>query len=144
MGCKLIVKPSATIEIENAISDYTAINIALAQKLQSEIRRAFTYIASYPESLQRRYESIRFFWTNKFPFGIYYIFDDNQVFVLAFWHEKEAVDNKVSPILSILTTHSPLSDLHSPNRAFNPTISSSSFWMYFFIISSMFSCIFEI
>ena len=99
MGWKLIVKPSATIEIENAISDYTAINIALAQKLQSEIWRTFTYIASYPESLQRRYESIRIFWTDKFPFGIYYIFDDNQVFVLAFWHEKEDVDNKVSSIL---------------------------------------------
>ena len=68
-------------------------------KRQLEIRRAFIYISLYPESLQCRYETVRIFWTNKFPFGLYYIFDDYEVFVLAFWHEKEDTANKVLSIL---------------------------------------------
>ena len=99
MSYKLIIKTNASIEIENIIAHYASFNISLAQKLEIEIRIGFQYIAKYPLSFQCRYDKIRIFWIDKFPYGIYYIFDKEEVFILAFWHEKEDIPNKLSQIL---------------------------------------------
>ena len=99
MSYKLIVKTNASIEIENVIAYYSAFNILLAQKIELEIRIGFQYISKYPESFQCKYNNVRIFWIDKFPYGIYYIFDKEEVFILAFWHEKEDITYKTSQIL---------------------------------------------
>ena len=95
---KLIIKPSASIEIEEVISYYSNINKTLAKKLEKEIRVCFTKISKSPESFQFRYKIIRVIWLNKFPYGIYYVFDADDVSILAFWGEKEDVENKLIKI----------------------------------------------
>ena len=97
MSCKLIIKTNAAIEIENVIAYYSGLNISLAQKI--EIRLSFKSIALNPESFQFRYYNVRIFWLEKFPYGIYYIFEKQEVFILAFWHKKEDVTNNVYRIL---------------------------------------------
>ena len=99
MSYKLIIKTDASVEIENVIDYYSAFNILLAQKLEIEIRLGFQYIAKYPLSFQCRYDRIRIFWIDKFPYGIYFIFDKEEVFILAFWHQKEDITYKISQIL---------------------------------------------
>lgn len=92
---KLILKSTASIEIENAISHYSHINKSLAQKLEKEIRYSFLKISKHPESFQFRYKTIRIIWLKTFPYGIYYIFDSDEIYVLAFWHAKEDAVNKL-------------------------------------------------
>lgn len=92
---KLILKSTASIEIENTISHNSHINKSLAQKLEKEIRYSFLKISKHPESFQFRYQTIRIIWLKTFPYGIYYIFDSDEVYILAFWHTKEDAVNKL-------------------------------------------------
>lgn len=96
---KLILKTNATIEIEKAISYYCSINIGLAKKLEKEIRSSFKSISKNPESFECRYSKIRIFWLNKFPYGVYYIWGNSEVSILAFWQNKEDVPSKLPQIL---------------------------------------------
>lgn len=96
---KLTLKPNAAVEIENIISHYSLINTVLAKQIEKEIRLGFKTIAKNPESFQFRYSKIRIFWLNKYPYGLYYIWENNEVFVLAFWHSKEDIPNKLPQIL---------------------------------------------
>ena len=91
---KLIINSTSSIEIENAISFYSEINILLARKLEKEIRSSFIKILKYPESFQFRYQIVRVIWLKKFPFGIYYIFDSDEIYIIAFWHNKEDIPAK--------------------------------------------------
>lgn len=100
MTCnKLILKTNAAVEIEEVISFYASKNIILAKRIEKEIRLAFKTIVKNPESFQCRYSEIRIFWLNKFPYGLYYICENEEVFVLAFWHTKEDIPNKLPKIL---------------------------------------------
>ena len=95
---KLILKTNAAIEIENTIAHYALIDIVLAKRIEKEIRLGFKTITKNPESFQCRYSKIRIFWLNKFPYGLYYIWENNVVFIIAFWHSKEDIPNKLLKI----------------------------------------------
>ncbi len=56
-------------------------------------------IAENTESFQCRYFEIRIFWLNKFPFGLYYILENTDIYILAFWNNKEDIPNKLPQIL---------------------------------------------
>ena len=96
---KLILKTNASIEIENTIAYYALTNTILAKRIEKEIRFGFQAIAKNPESFQYRYSKIRIFWLKKFPYGLYYVWENNEVFILAFWHSKEDIPNKLPQIL---------------------------------------------
>lgn len=95
---KLILKSSAAIEIEEAIVYYVNINKTLAKKFEKEIRFCFFKISKSPESFQFRYKNIRIIWLKKFPFGIYYLYDSNEVYIIAFWCDKEDIENKIRKV----------------------------------------------
>lgn len=95
---KLILKTNAAIEIENVIAHYVFLDLVLAKRVENEIRLGFKTIAENPESFQTRYFQIRIFWLEKFPYGIYYIWENNEILILAFWHSKEDITNKLSRI----------------------------------------------
>lgn len=86
---KLVLKSTAAIEIEEAISRYTTINLSLGKKLEKEVRASFNKIAKNPEAFQFRYNTIRIIWLKTFPYGIYYIYDTEDVTIIAFWYSKE-------------------------------------------------------
>ena len=96
---KLILKTNAAIEIENTIAYYALINKVLAKRIEKEIRLGFKAIAENPESFQCRYFEIRIFWSDRFPYGLYYIWENREVSILAFWHTKEDIPNKLPKIV---------------------------------------------
>lgn len=62
MSCnRLILKTTATIEIENVIAYYASINITLAKRLEKEIRTGFNTISKNPANFQCRYSKVRIF-----------------------------------------------------------------------------------
>ena len=93
---KLIIKSTAAIEIEEIVAYYASINKTLAKKLEKEIRVCFLQIAKNPEGFQFRYNTIRVIWLKKFPYGIYYLFDTDEVYVMAFWSSKEDIPTKIN------------------------------------------------
>ena len=96
---KLTLKTNAAIEIGNVISYYASKNIILAKKIEKEIRLGFKMITKNPDNFQCRYASVRIFWLGKFPYGLYYSWENNEINILAFWHSKEDLPNKISKIL---------------------------------------------
>jgi plasmid stabilization system protein ParE len=96
---KLTLKTNAAVEIENVISHYASKNSILAKRIEKEIRYSFKTIAKNPESFQCRYSKVRIFWLDRFPYGLYYIWDKDEVTILAFWHSKEDIPNKLPQIL---------------------------------------------
>ncbi|MFV8335680.1 type II toxin-antitoxin system RelE/ParE family toxin [Flavobacterium sp. RSP29] len=96
---KLILKTNAAIEIENTIAYYALINKDLAKRIEKEIRFGFKAIAENPESFQCRYFEIRIFWLDRFPYGLYYIWENSEISILAFWHTKEDIPNKLPKIV---------------------------------------------
>ena len=96
---KLILKTNAAIEIENTIAYYAVINKVLAKRIEKEIRFGFKAIAENPENFQRRYFEIRIFWLDRFPYGLYYIWENSEISILAFWHTNEDIPNKFPTII---------------------------------------------
>lgn len=92
---KLILKSSAAIEIEEVVSYYSEIDIIIAKKLEIDIRQCFIKISKNPESFQFRYQTIRVIWLQKFPFGIYYLYDADEIYIIAFWSSKEDIPPKI-------------------------------------------------
>jgi xylose isomerase len=77
MAYNLLLKTNAAIEIEESIAYYFLISIELAKKLEAEIRLGFTTICQNPEISQYRYNNkVRIYWLDKFPYGIYYLFEN--------------------------------------------------------------------
>jgi plasmid stabilization system protein ParE len=93
---KLMFKTNTTIEIENAIIYYTKINKSLPKKLVSEIRKSLLLISKNTSNFQFRYKKIQVFWLKKFPYGIYFIEEDLEIYIIAFWHSKQDIPTKLS------------------------------------------------
>ena len=92
---KLVIKSTAAIEIEKVVAYYTEISKTLGQHLEKELRNSFLKISKNPEGFQFRYKTIRIIWLKKFPYGIYYLFDSDEVYIVAFWSSKEDNDSKI-------------------------------------------------
>jgi toxin ParE1/3/4 len=95
---KLVIKSTAAIEIEETVVYYLEINKNLAINLEKEIRNCFVKIAKNPESFQFRHKTIRVIWLKKFPYGIYYLFDSDEVYIIAFWSSRADIDSKITHI----------------------------------------------
>ncbi|HET8809622.1 MAG TPA: type II toxin-antitoxin system RelE/ParE family toxin [Flavobacteriaceae bacterium] len=50
---------------------------------------SFERIQNNPEQFQKRYHELRIVFTQKFPYGIYYTFEKNTVYVHAVLHTKQ-------------------------------------------------------
>ncbi|WP_396176919.1 type II toxin-antitoxin system RelE/ParE family toxin [Flavobacterium sp.] len=93
---KLVIKSTAAIEIEETVVYYLEINKNLAINLEKEIRNCFLKIAKNPESFQFRHKTIRVIWLKKFPYGIYYLFDSDEVYIIAFWSSRVDIDSEIT------------------------------------------------
>ena len=93
---KLVIKSTAAIEIEETVVYYLEINKNLAINLGKEIRNCFLKIAKNPESFQFRHKTIRVIWLKKFPYGIYYLFDSDEVYIIAFWSSRVDIDSEIT------------------------------------------------
>ncbi len=92
---KLVIKSTAAIELEEVVAYYLEINKDLAINLEKEIRNGFLKIAKNPESFQFRHKTTRVIWLKKFPYGIYYLFDSDEVYIIAFWSSREDISTKL-------------------------------------------------
>lgn len=84
----LIVKDMAIQDMDDAIFYYDSINEKLADRLIDEFDEVFNYLKINPQHFQKRYENLRIRFTKKFPYGIYYTFDETTVVVHAVAHNK--------------------------------------------------------
>ncbi|MFP3592449.1 type II toxin-antitoxin system RelE/ParE family toxin [Chryseobacterium sp. SIMBA_038] len=89
MNYKLIIKPEAENDLDEAIEWYKEQNENLPEQLLNEVETGLNKIQKYPEHYQKRYKEIRITFTKKFPYGIYYTLENEIIFVHAILHNKQ-------------------------------------------------------
>lgn len=85
----LIVKDEAIQDMNEAVFFYDSIDEKLADRLIDEFDVVLNHITDNPQHFQKRYRNIRIRFTHKFPYGIYYTLERNNVIVHAVLHHKQ-------------------------------------------------------
>ncbi len=86
MAFKVIVKPKAIQDLDDALAWYQDQKEGLEIELYHEIFDAIDYIAIYPKHFQKKYKSFRIRFTRRFQFGIHYTIEKKTVIVHAILH----------------------------------------------------------
>ncbi|MGD2089076.1 MAG: type II toxin-antitoxin system RelE/ParE family toxin [Candidatus Aminicenantes bacterium] len=88
MKYKIIIRPEAEDDLEEAFQWYEEQSPGLGLDFLRCIDAAFDIITGNPELYQKVYKNISRALPRRFPYGIFYIIEDDKVFVLAVLHAK--------------------------------------------------------
>ncbi len=88
MALKIIIKPLAEQDIDDAIKWYEEQEENVGEKFLIAFKETLLIVSQNPHSFRKRYKDIRSFSLRKFPFSIFYIFENDTVFVVAVVHQK--------------------------------------------------------
>jgi len=83
MTYKLIIKTEAELDIAHALEWYASQKSGLELDFLNAIEETLAVIERTPKLFQLRYRNIRVVFTKRFPYGIHYTIEKNQVFVHA-------------------------------------------------------------
>lgn len=83
---KVILRPVAEVDVNEAADFYALISPALARAFVDGLRDQLARLASNPELYQRVFGEVRRTLTRRFPFAIYYLIESDFVDVLAVLH----------------------------------------------------------
>ena len=86
MSRRLIIKPEAETEIDEASRWYADTHPALRNEFLNDVEHALAVIKANPLQYQIVYRTIRRVVLRRFPYGLMYITSDHDVFVLACIH----------------------------------------------------------
>jgi plasmid stabilization system protein ParE len=85
---KVIILPFAELDIRDSVNYYSNTEEGLDRKYLKVINHAFLLISENPLSFPIIKHNIRRFAIKKFPFNIFYVFENNTVYILAVFHTK--------------------------------------------------------
>ena len=88
MNNKLIIRPEAEFDISEAYSWYNDRLLGLGSEFINCIDDAINSIMTNPESYTIVYKNIRRSLIRRFPYAIYYIYEESNIVVLAVFHFK--------------------------------------------------------
>ena len=88
MALRIIVKPPATQDVEDAVAWYYKENVRVAEKFLFEFYDAVRALSSAPLRFQKRYKDIRACALKRFPYNIFYFVEKETLFVIAVLHQK--------------------------------------------------------
>ena len=83
MSCAVVVKPLAEQDATAAYDYYESSVTGLGSRFLSEVDRVLALISEHPEMYQEVIPAIRRALTRVFPYGVFYAFETNTVFVIA-------------------------------------------------------------
>ena len=88
MVLRIIVKPLAELDLQEAVKWYILENEELAETFLFEFRNAVRTVSNSPLGFQKRYKSVRAFAMKKFPYNVYYLLEKDIMFIVAVMHQK--------------------------------------------------------
>jgi plasmid stabilization system protein ParE len=95
MSAKIHIFKTALDDLQDALDWYEAQSVGLEQRFSKSVNERIKFIANNPEASSIRAEGFRGAQLKKFPYTIYYDYDDAQqmVYVSAVLHDKR--DKKI-------------------------------------------------
>lgn len=88
MNRRLVIRPSAESELNGAYLWYEAQRLGLGAEFLSSVEAALALIQHNPELHPRLHKQIQRALIRRFPFGIFYIVEEDAIHVLAVFHGK--------------------------------------------------------
>ena len=86
---KLSLHPEAEADMAEATSFYDQRTVGLGSDFLDEVLRAFERIELAPEAWQHLEGPVRRCLVERFPYGVYYRLDSDEIFMLAVMHGKK-------------------------------------------------------
>jgi plasmid stabilization system protein ParE len=84
----IIVRPEAEEDIKDAFLWYESQSVGLGTECIRCFDASFSMISRTPELHAKIYHDIRRVLVRRFPYGVFYVFDNNKIFILAVMHIK--------------------------------------------------------
>ena len=88
MVLKIVIKPLAELDLQEAVKWYVLENEKLGEELLFEFRDALLAVSKTPLGFQKRYKAVRAFALKRFPYNVFYVLDKDTLFVVAILHQK--------------------------------------------------------
>ncbi|SFI13262.1 type II toxin-antitoxin system RelE/ParE family toxin [Halpernia frigidisoli] len=88
MNYQLNISDEAKLDIKDAKKYYADIDKILAKKCITDILNTIDRLAQNPLHHQVRYRNVRIAFAATFPYGIHYIIEKENIFVLRVFHTK--------------------------------------------------------
>jgi hypothetical protein len=85
---KSIISIAALLDIEEAIERYQSINSNLGNHIELSIYEGLEELELNPFICSKKYKEVRVKFIRRFPYGVHYIIDENQIKVFGFLHMK--------------------------------------------------------
>lgn len=89
MTYRIIVSEEAIINIEDALHYYTAVAKHVTQDFYVDLENAIESLERHALKYQVRYRDVRIAHLLKFPYGIHYLVNGNEVIILRILHHKQ-------------------------------------------------------
>lgn len=88
MRLHVFVEPEAETDLQNAFDWYEARTAGLGSEFLRAVRAVFALIERNPEQFPRARDEIRRALTRRFPYGVYYVVEPNQISIIACVHTR--------------------------------------------------------
>ncbi|WP_452233104.1 type II toxin-antitoxin system RelE/ParE family toxin [Lacinutrix sp. MEBiC02595] len=86
MALKVIIKPEAELDIQDAINWYNEQKDDLDFELLTEIILVIDLVRENPNYFQKRYKDFRISFTKRFKYGIHYTVENKTIYIHAVLH----------------------------------------------------------
>ena len=86
----VIITPEAEDDIQQAYRWYESKRIGLGNDFELCVESAINTIERYPEIGECAYKSVRRYRLTRFPYGLYYVVQENQMYLVAVFHYKRS------------------------------------------------------
>jgi toxin ParE1/3/4 len=90
---KIQFTKEALFDIEAAILWYEEQRIGLSYDFELCLEAGIEEILRNPESFQKRYKQVKIKFISRFPYGIHYLFIENQITVIGVFHTSRSPKN---------------------------------------------------
>ena len=84
----IIVRPEAEEDIKDAFLWYESQSVGLGTECLRCFDASFSMISRNPELHTKIYHDVRRILVRRFPYGVFYVFDNNKIVILAVMHIK--------------------------------------------------------
>jgi plasmid stabilization system protein ParE len=90
MAFELIIKPIVFLDVEDAISYYEQRSQGLGKRFYDSFLSTIQSIQAHPHHFTYVYSSVRRCMVAKFPYKVFYIIEEEKIFIIGVTHAKRS------------------------------------------------------
>jgi toxin ParE1/3/4 len=90
---KIQFTKEALFDIEAVVLWYEQQRIGLSYDFELCLEAGIEEVLRNPEAFQKRYKQVKIRFISRFPYGIHYVFNENQITVIGIFHTSRSPKN---------------------------------------------------